>query len=137
VKSFVDTNVLLYANDVADPGKRAVAVALIDRLLREESGCLSFQVLQEFYANATGKMRIARELATTRAHLYARLGVVPMTEDLLFSAVDLHRFEPISFWDALIVRSAQAARCDVLYSEDLQPGRSYGTMRIVNPFAAV
>jgi predicted nucleic acid-binding protein len=69
-------------------------------------------------------------------HLYARLGVVPMTEDLLFSAVDLHRLEPISFWDALIVRSAQASRCDVLYSEDLQPGRRYGTMRIVNPFAA-
>ena len=43
---------------------------------------------------------------------------------------------PAGSWDALIVRTAQSARCDVLYTEDLQHGRSYGGLRVVNPFAS-
>ena len=40
----------------------------------------------------------------------------------------------LSFGDALIVQTASAARCIVLYSEDMQAGARIGKVLIVNPF---
>ena len=133
--AFVDTNVLLYADDRSGGAKTTIAGELIDNLLLEDGGRISMQILKEYYANATGKLGMGRDVAATRARLYARLGLVPLEPDILWSAMDLHRLEPISFWDALVVRTAQAARCTILYTEDLQDGRVYDGVRIVNPFA--
>jgi predicted nucleic acid-binding protein len=42
----------------------------------------------------------------------------------------------LSWWDALIAASAQAAECPILLSEDFQPGQELGGVRVVSPFGA-
>jgi predicted nucleic acid-binding protein len=54
-------------------------------------------------------------------------------EDVL-AAIDVQRLLGVAFWDALVVRAAKKAGCAVLYSEDLQHGRTYDGVRVMNPF---
>ena len=58
----------------------------------------------------------------------------PATADVL-AAIDVHRLHQLSFWDALIVRAAIASACTIIYSEDMQAGRTIDGLRLVNPFA--
>ena len=55
--------------------------------------------------------------------------------DLLVAAMTLQLRASVSFWDALVVEAAVAARCDLLYSEDLNPRQRFGSVEVVNPFA--
>jgi predicted nucleic acid-binding protein len=73
-------------------------------------------------------------IARRKLELLAELDVfVPDVDDVL-AAIDVHRLHGLSFWDALVLRAAKEAACTVLYSEDLQPGRSIDGVKIVNPF---
>jgi predicted nucleic acid-binding protein len=109
-RMFVDTNILLYAYDDSAGTKRDQARALLEELWESREGCLSVQVLQEFFVNATRK--IAKPL----------------------SAIGIHQRAGISFWDSMIVRSAAEMGCNVLYSEDLNTGQDYSGVRVENPF---
>ncbi|MGB3682142.1 MAG: PIN domain-containing protein [Rubrobacteraceae bacterium] len=134
--AFVDSNILLYAHDQSAGEKRRVARDLIQTLWEERSGRLSIQVLQEFFVNATRKLSRPLETADAREVIsdYAYWPVHrPGTVDVL-SAIDLHRGAQISFWDAMILTSAVAQGCNVLYSEDLGDGQYYGGVRVINPF---
>jgi predicted nucleic acid-binding protein len=136
-RQFVDTNVLIYAHDLTAGGKRDMAAQLIRDLWRGRCGCLSVQVLQEFYVVATRKVglptqqarRIIEHLGWWRVHS-------PTAGDVL-SAVDLLQEGGISFWDAMVVCSAQRTGCRVLWSEDLQDGRRFGHLVVHNPFAPI
>jgi predicted nucleic acid-binding protein len=66
--------------------------------------------------------------------IYAALTVLRPSVDDLLAAIDLHRLHELSIWDALIVRSARSSGCRVLYSEDLQHGRSFDGVVVVDPF---
>ena len=134
---FVDTNVLIYAHDVSAGEKRERALALVHELWQSGLGCLSVQVLQEFYVNVTAKVpeplspstaadRIA-ELATWTVHR-------PAVEDVLDAILVATRHE-ISFWDAMIIQSAAQLGCRRLWSEDLNSGQVYGSVQVVDPFA--
>lgn len=133
---FVDTNVLLYAFDESAEEKQRLADELTRRIWRSGNGCLSIQVLQEFYVNAVRKppmpldakkaSDIVSQLVLWRVH-------EPKTEDVL-TAIDLHREAQISFWDAMILQSASKLGCGVLYSEDLNPGQRIAGVEVVNPF---
>lgn len=65
---FVDTNVLVYAFDRSAGAKRGRAVDLLQRVWSRGNGCVSMQVLQEFYVNSTRKVaepldaRVARSI---------------------------------------------------------------------------
>lgn len=131
---FFDTNVLLYADDADAGPKTAVARALLRRAMSERTGVVSTQVLQEFYVNARRKLQLDGAAARARVEVYLSFDVVAVSPALLLAAVDLNRLDAISFWDALVVRAAQHAGCDTLYSEDLQAGRRFGPVRVVNPF---
>ena len=131
---FVDTNILIYAFDTTAGEKRRVAVELISRLWLERTGCLSLQVLQEFYVTATRKLALAPEQAALQVNRLGRWRVHrPSVEDVL-GAIELHRVRSISFWNGLIVRSAQAFQCSVLWSEDLSSGQRWGNVEARNPF---
>lgn len=132
---FFDTNVLLYADDADAGPKTGVARALLRRAMSERTGVLSTQVLQEFYVNARKKLQLDGAAARARVEVYLSFDVVSVTPALLLAAVDLNRLDAVSFWDALVIRAAEHAGCDTLYSEDLQAGRRFGPVRIVNPFA--
>jgi predicted nucleic acid-binding protein len=131
---FVDSNVLVYADDRSAALKRDRARELISELLREKAGTLSLQVLQEYFAVATRKLGISAAGARRRVALLGRLDVVLLGVPDLLAAIDLHRLHGFSIWDALILRAALKAGCRVLYTEDLQDGQLIDGLEVVNPF---
>lgn len=136
VREFVDTNVLVYAEDARDEGKQARARDLIARLMRERRGVVSLQVLQELFAVATRKLDMDAESARRRLLLYSRFEVIDLSLVDLFAAIDLHLLHGLSFWDGLAVRAALNGNCRKLHSEDMQSGRVIEHLTIENPFAA-
>jgi predicted nucleic acid-binding protein len=133
---FVDTNVLVYAYDLDAGKKYQRAIQLIEELWKSKSGCLSMQVLQEFYVNITRKAKQPLPIAQAKRviqHLSAWRIFSPQVGDIL-AAIDLHERYQISFWDALVIRSAQQTGCKVLWSEDLSSGQDYDGVKVVNPF---
>lgn len=133
---FVDTNILVYAHDVSTGAKHEKARSLIERLWQERSGALSTQVLQELYVSL--RRKAGRPLAADEARAlvadYLRWDVVVNDGDSILEAIALEERYAISFWDALVIRSARACGAELLYSEDLNDGQSYDSVRVVNPF---
>ncbi|GAP34771.1 PIN domain-containing protein [Piscinibacter sakaiensis] len=136
MRSFIDTNVLVYADAADEPLRQAQALALIARHRREGTGVLSTQVLQEFANVALRKLRLPSLLVRERLAFYARFEVVAASAALIADALDLHASRGVAFYDALIVQAAAVAGCGELLSEDLQAGAVLAGVRIVNPFAA-
>lgn len=133
---FVDTNILVYAYDKATGGKNRMAQNLVQELWVTRSGCLSVQVLQEFYVTLTRKIKppIPFEIASQQiADLSTWQVHEPNAKDVL-SAIDLSQRYQVSFWDAMIIRSALSLDCAVLWSEDLNAGQVYDKVTVENPF---
>lgn len=133
---FIDTNVLVYAHDVSAGAKRTAARRLIDRLIEERTGLLSTQVLMEFYVTVTGKLAKRVSSASARAVVedFSSWRVfTPVVEDVGAAAALAERYA-ISFWDAMIVRAAQALGATVIWSEDLN-AQEYAGIPLRNPFA--
>lgn len=133
---FVDTNVLIYAHDVSAGHKQIRARELIQGLWQSGEGCLSIQVLQEFYVNVTRK--VARPLDSQMAtQIITDLAVwtlhCPGVQDVL-DAIRLQGRHSIPFWDAMILTSAIQLGCQTIWSEDLNPGQVYGPVIVLNPF---
>jgi predicted nucleic acid-binding protein len=132
---FIDTNILIYAYDASTAEKHQKASKLLQELWIGENGCISIQVLQEFYVNATRKApqaleplqaaSIIRDLSNWKVHR-------PDTEDVL-ATISIQQQYQISFWDALIIRSAQESNCKTLWSDDLSNGQDYGGVKVINP----
>ena len=133
-RSFFDTNVLIYADDKAAPSKQRRALELVAEHRRAGTGVVSLQVLQEYFVTVTRKLQLDASIARRKVELLAEFDVAaPDLADIL-AAIDLHRLHSLSFWDALVVRSAKQAGCNVLLTEDFQHGREMEGLRIVNPF---
>ncbi|MBS2020896.1 MAG: PIN domain-containing protein [Deltaproteobacteria bacterium] len=133
---FVDTNVLIYAEDRDAKAKHEIARELVSGLWEARDGVLSVQVLQELYVNVTRKLKkpLSSAKAAEIVDEYMTWTVVENTKALLRGALGLERSAKLSFWDALVVQAALEARCDTLYSEDLNAGQRFGSLTIVNPF---
>jgi predicted nucleic acid-binding protein len=133
-RSFFDTNVLVYGDDKAAPAKQRRALELVAEHRRAGTGVVSMQVLQEYFVTVTRKLQVEARIARRKVELLAEFDVAtPEFADIL-AAIDLHRLHGLSFWDALVVRSAKQAGCSVLLTEDFQHGREMEGLRIVNPF---
>jgi predicted nucleic acid-binding protein len=133
---FVDTNVLVYAHDTSAGSKRRAAKALLERLIEERSGVLSTQVLMEFFVTVTRKLPHPLRTSTATA-IVEDFGTwrvfTPVVEDIAAGASIAGRFG-VSFWDAMIVRAAQALGAGVIWSEELSAGQSYAGVIVRNPF---
>jgi len=135
-KQFVNTNIFLYAYDSTTPEKGSKARQLISALWNSRQGVVSMQVLQELYVNMTKKLPhpISPELAAQiisdlgQWHLH-RPGLIDLQR-----TIELEKSNSISFWDAMIVNSAQETGCSVLWTEDLNSGQYIGDLVIRNPF---
>jgi predicted nucleic acid-binding protein len=137
-KTFVDTNILIYAHDVDAPQKREIANRLLEQLWEQRTGTLSAQVLEEFYINVTRK--IARPLTKASArqvvHAYA-VWAVDITPAEIAGAFRIEDEARLGFWDALIVACALKSGATRIVSEDLNAGQRISGVKIVNPFAAM
>ena len=134
MRSFLDTNVLVYADASDEPDKQARAIELIKHSRAPGSGVLSTQVLQEFVNVALRKLGLAPQLVRERLAFYSAFDLVPTTPELIGGALDLHLIHGLSFYDALIVRAAIASGCQWLWTEDMQDGRRIDGLTIRNPF---
>lgn len=134
VRSFIDTNVLVYTDDHDETTKQRTALELMSAARREGTGVVSTQVLQEYFSAATRKLGVEPTLARRKVELFARHHLVLVDVADVLAAVDLRIVHGLAFWDALVVAAAKRAGCRVLYSEDLQAGRTFEGLQIVNPF---
>ena len=135
-RSFVDTNVWVYAVDDDEPVKQAQARSL----LAPEAGTgpvISSQVLGEFYVTVTREL--PRSFSPVEAGLFIKqmteLPVVAIDPSMVAAAVAGAQAWRISYWDALIIAAAEAGGCDRVLTEDLADGATYGSVRVENPFA--
>jgi predicted nucleic acid-binding protein len=136
VPSFVDTNILVYAEDRNAKARYETARDLVIELWEKREGVVSIQVLQEFYVTATRKLKKPLSAAKAReiVHEYLTWTVVENTGRLLTAALELHQSAQLSFWDAMVVQAAVEAGCDTLYSEEFNTGQRFGSLVVVNPF---
>jgi predicted nucleic acid-binding protein len=135
-RTFVDTNILIYAHDVTERSKQLEARAVLEDLWDRADGALSTQVLQEFYNGATRKIPVPLTPPEARGVItdYARWPLVMLDADLIIGASELEEDLSLSFRDALIVVAARQVGADTVLSEDMQHGQLIDDVRIVNPF---
>jgi predicted nucleic acid-binding protein len=134
---FLDTNVFVYTFDDSAPAKRALARGLVREALEKGNGAISWQVAQEFLNVALHKFAnplTAGEASDYVDQVFAPLWKVFPSPELFHEALRIQRQSQYRFYDSLIVASALQSGASVLYSEDLQDGRMFGKMKIINPF---
>lgn len=133
---FVDTNVLVYAVDASAGSRHSSAREWMTALWEQETGRLSVQVLQEFYVTVTRKLRPGMSPADAQREVRAFLpwGPVETNADILERAWFIESRYGLSWWDALIVASAQTLGCRTLLTEDLQHGQDFDGLVVVSPF---
>lgn len=136
-KCFLDTNIFIYSFDPSDPRKAGISRKLIQDHLRDRTGVISFQVVQEFL-NVAAK-RFPAFLASPDAELYIAAVLQPLlgvqsSLGLYSEALRIHQRYRLSWYDSIIVAAASEAKCGVLYSEDLQNGATINGVLIRNPF---
>jgi predicted nucleic acid-binding protein len=135
-KCFVDSNILFYAHDRQAGFKHDRAKQLLIDLWSSEGGVLSTQVLQEFCVNVRRKGTLAADETRRLIQDFLLWEIVINTGESVLGALEIESRHNISFWDALIIHAAQTARAEILYSEDLNDGQMYGTVRVLNPLRA-
>lgn len=134
-RTFVDTNILLYAYDVEAGAAHVAAAAALRELWESRAGVLSTQVLNEFIVNARRKWRPTPPGSRVE-EIVSRYRVWPVHRpdvDDLIAASRLQTRVQLSYWDALIVQSAIALRATRIYSQDLNAGQIIEGVRVVNP----
>jgi predicted nucleic acid-binding protein len=137
---FLDTNIFIYCFDREDQRKQNRADTLVSEAIESHLGVISTQVVQEFLNIATTKFTPAMNRNESGAYLDAVL--FPLCEVyptivLYREALDLQATTGYSFYDSLVIAAALAARCSILYSEDLQDGQTIRDLKIVNPFQTI
>lgn len=138
MRTFFDTNVLVYLFDGDAPEKQGRARAMLQECVDEGTLVLSTQVLQEFHVAVSRKLAVPLDLPEAEQALESlvRLPVIPVDPPMVLAAARLARAHTLCFWDALIVEAALAAGATRLLSEDLQAGRRFGELEVVDPFVA-
>jgi predicted nucleic acid-binding protein len=134
-KVFLDTNILVYANDHRDRQKQATATKLLVECIGGQFGVISTQVLQEYASVAIYKLHQDAETVIRRLLQFESMEVVQLAPALIRRALELHSRHDIHFWDAAILAAAEVARCTRLWSEDFAVGSTYGLLRVENPLA--
>ena len=134
---FLDTNIFVYSFDQCAAAKAQKATELIREALTTQKGVISYQVVQEFFNVAL--RRFSQPMQTADAEQYLSTVFRPLlgvhsSQALYAEALYLHAQNGLSWYDALIVSGAIQARCDLLYTEDLQHGQRFGGLQVRNPF---
>lgn len=133
-RAFFDTNILVYQIDKRDQKKNALSRRLFREKAIDGKAVISTQVLQEFFVAVTLKLHVEPILAKSIVHALGNGEVVMITKDLIEEAMDVSIEYKLSFWDALIVVAAESAKCELLYTEDLNFDQIIRNVRVVNPF---
>jgi predicted nucleic acid-binding protein len=134
---FLDTNIFVYSFDQSAPAKSQRAGQLIREALTTQKGVISYQVVQEFFNVALRRFVQPMKAGDSEQYLstvFRPLLSVHSSQVLYAEALHLHAHGGLSWYDALIVSAAIQARCELLYTEDLQSGQRFGGLQVRNPF---
>ena len=136
-KFFLDTNIFVYTFESKSPSKRVLAQDLVSGALDTRRGVISYQVVQEFLNVATRKF--TKPMKVAEAELYLARVLMPLCEvfpdsSLYSQALSISSETGFSFYDSLIVASAIASECEILWTEDLQDGQRIRGVEVRNPF---
>jgi predicted nucleic acid-binding protein len=137
MKTFIDTNIFVYAQDNSDEAKTKVSQELITKLLLEKQGFISTQVIQEFcnvFLKKSEKPLKPDDIAEIIDNLLMPLLAHTPDSSFYKRAINIYHRHSLSFYDSLIVQAAIDLKCELLYSEDMQNGASYNGVVIINPF---
>ena len=133
-KYFLDSNILIYGDDLDAGKKNEKALKVIEESVASGNGVISTQVLQEYFVNATKKLGVLPEIAQRKVTLFSAMNVVRIAVEDIHAAIDLNRLHQLALWDAMIIRCAAVAGCDRVLTEDLQHGQVIAGVKIENPF---
>ena len=137
MRSFIDTNVVVYLFDNAASAKQVRARQLLQEEVSFGRAILSTQVIQEFFVTVTRKLAKPLTYAAAASaveHLCA-MPIVTVNPDLIKTAIRRSESDVVSFWDALIIETALSCGATTLWTEDLQNGRQIDNLSIRNPFS--
>jgi len=134
-KIFLDSNILLYAQDAGSPEKQRRSRDVITHLANSGDGVISTQVMQEFFVAATRKLGVSPLAAKAILKTFTVFEIVIAGPALIHDAVDCSILNTISFWDSLIFAAAASAGCNIVYTEDLNHGQVIMGVKVQNPLA--
>ena len=136
-KVFFDSNILVYFADGADPQKQLIAENLIKNAVINDTGVISTQSLQEFFAATTRKLLCTKEKAKEYIENFSEsFTVEQVSVPLILKAINISIKNQFSFWDSLILAAAIQTGCIICYSEDLTNGQIVDGVKILNPFTS-
>ena len=133
-KIFLDTNIVVYANDKRDRYKQEKAIRLITGLMQNNRGTISTQVLQEYTFVVAKKLHQEYSIILRQLKLLETFEIVRQSPEMIRRAVEIMQSYKIGFWDSCIISNAEYANCTLIYSEDLNTGQFYAGIRVENPF---
>ena len=135
-RTFVDSNILIYAHDLDGGDRQRRAADCLAALWGAGAGVLSTQVLQEFYVNATQKIKtpLLRTVAREVVRDYAPWVQSWITPQTIVRASEIGEIWRLSFWDSMILAAAEQSQAVELLTEDLSHGQVIAGIRMVNPF---
>lgn len=133
-KKFLDTNIIVYANDARNEGKQKRSLEIVAENMRSGTGVISTQVLQEYAHVALNKLHQRQDVILRQLVLLEGLEVIRQSPALIRRSVEIKTSYQVSFWDACIISAAEHAKCDVILSEDLNSGQFYSGIAMKNPF---
>ncbi|MBK7103762.1 MAG: PIN domain-containing protein [Ignavibacteriae bacterium] len=133
-KIFIDTNILIYSLNNNDEIKKNSARNILKNLIKNHQLVISTQVIQEFYVTATKKLNVDAIITKSIINSFQNFEIVTVNYDLINNAIDCSILNMLSFWDSLIIVSAQFSKCSEIYTEDLNLGQNILGVKIINPF---
>jgi predicted nucleic acid-binding protein len=133
---FFDTIVLVYCTDTTAPEKQTIARALVSQASAEGNAVASTQVLIELFNVLTRKQQMPQAHAKTLVMAYTHWTVVPSDVALVTTAIEKSIQQRLSIWDAMVVEAALRSGAQILYTEDLNHGQRFESLKVVNPFIA-
>ena len=133
---FVDANILLYSEDSRDLKKQQTALLWLDELWRRQCGRVGVQTLNEFYVNATRKLKpqLPQDDARAKVRRFAAWQPWQIDQATLESAWSIESRYGLHYWDSLVIAAAQHTGCRYVLSEDMAHQQYYGTLQVMNPF---
>ena len=133
-KVFIDTNILVYSNDKAYPKKQNKSKEIIREVFKNGNGVISTQILHEYFVISTQKLKLSARDVRNQMDNLLDFEVIEIDVPLIKEAIDCSILDQISYWDALVVVSAQKGGCALLLTEDLNHGQVIKGVKIENIF---
>ncbi len=134
-KSFIDTNIFIYAFENNDSPKKVEAIKTITK--ENSYHITSVQVLNEFISATTKKKLLSKKQSIEVALMIKEeFEIVPLNHTVFEKAMEIYGGKKIlvSLWDSLIIASALVNKCTKEYSEDMQHEFPIDGLIILNPF---